>query len=342
MGLFSSLKKGLGTIASVASPLIAHTGVGAAVGVLGSALASSSSAKSQYDYQSALTDQAYQNNVAFYSQRHQLEVEDLKKAGLNPILSATSGSSMTPATAGTAGMVDSGANSAQAQSNAIQRRLADQQYKIGLINARTELENAVSNRISVQANAQLASSAFDLNYEKVATEQQNRQYQVLNYEMNRQMNNANISKIHQDIINSIALTKAQESHLYSTAQASLIGARASMLGAQASMHGAVVQGLIGIRRNEIEQAGLDNNIRLTDAQISKIQQEAENLGWDLKRSQYVSDYDGSGFGLLGKIGKFGSSVGGTAQAIRDLGIGYDAFRRGNSRGSYGDSRRYSE
>ena len=59
---------------------------------------------------------AYQNalNVYDYQNRHQWEVEDLKKAGLNPILSANSGASLASGSGGLGSSVMS-AEQAKAQ-----------------------------------------------------------------------------------------------------------------------------------------------------------------------------------------------------------------------------------
>ena len=64
---------------------------GAVAGVIGSVVG----ARMQNSAQSELMKQSYQYSREAMQNRHQWEVEDLKKAGLNPILSATNSSGGT-------------------------------------------------------------------------------------------------------------------------------------------------------------------------------------------------------------------------------------------------------
>lgn len=87
--------------------------------------------------------------------RHQWEVEDLRKAGLNPILSATNsaGGSISGATANVmapdiAGALNKIANSALMRK---QTELAEKDLQAKLDNAKANLTNADANQINAQA-----------------------------------------------------------------------------------------------------------------------------------------------------------------------------------------------
>ena len=86
--------------------------------VLGSAV--------QNHYNSANAAQANEWNVENYKHRYQWSVDDMRAAGLNPILAATNGigGSISGASAGTIGMSDIGANMNSARSSSAAERQA--------------------------------------------------------------------------------------------------------------------------------------------------------------------------------------------------------------------------
>lgn len=98
------------------------------------------SARSYLAQQKELMYLQHALNLDAYGQRHQLEVSDLKKAGLNPILSANSGGSVT-----------SSAGLPSAQS------IADQMDKIG------SAKNRVSTEDLIRAQVQQSASSSGLN-----------------------------------------------------------------------------------------------------------------------------------------------------------------------------------
>lgn len=136
-------KKSISTTPSDYSNLIAGL---AGLGSSGLNFVSSSKGlKEQYGYNAKLQNNAQQWATGMAATAHQLEVKDLQKAGLNPILSATggSGASAPSASGGSVGMPDydlgSGISTALAYRD--NRSLIRQRnYQNDLINAQTGTE----------------------------------------------------------------------------------------------------------------------------------------------------------------------------------------------------------
>ena len=93
---------------------------------LGSVAGSVFGSAVQNHYNSANAAQANEWNVENYKHRYQWAVDDMRSAGLNPILAATNGigGSISGASAGTIGMSDIGANTNSARSASAAERQA--------------------------------------------------------------------------------------------------------------------------------------------------------------------------------------------------------------------------
>lgn len=72
-------------------------------GILNDITGASSAGKDSYKYNSALANMSYQHQKEFAQNAHQWEIEDLKKAGLNPIISAGGSSAGSIAGGGSTG-----------------------------------------------------------------------------------------------------------------------------------------------------------------------------------------------------------------------------------------------
>lgn len=119
----------------------------AGLSILGSSMANSAAFEMQAN-SIAAQKESMQN-------RHQWEVEDLRKAGLNPILSATnsSGGVISGATGNTTGPDIAGALNKIANSALMRKQteLAEKDLQAKLDNAKANLKNADSQEINAQA-----------------------------------------------------------------------------------------------------------------------------------------------------------------------------------------------
>lgn len=108
--------------------------------VLGSAV--------QNHYNSANAAQANAWNVENYKHRYQWAVEDMRAAGLNPILAATNGigGSISGASAGTIGMSDIGANMNSARSSSAAERQAKNAEHLAISQIEKNVAEADSTR----------------------------------------------------------------------------------------------------------------------------------------------------------------------------------------------------
>ncbi len=134
MGLFSFLSKPISKIGSLFKKSGSNSDLASGLtGMISSALnyaGSRAGLKDQYYYNTMLQKQAQDWSYNMASTAHQIEVNDMRKAGLNPILSATggSGASAPGATGGSVGMPDY--NLGEGISTALQFRQQKNQNKV--------------------------------------------------------------------------------------------------------------------------------------------------------------------------------------------------------------------
>lgn len=117
--------------------------------------------KKQFEYQKDLQRIQNEYNVYNYQHQNQWRVEDLRSAGLNPILSATNGSSVAPASAGSVGL----ATSKFHPSNSDRFLRVAMQDALLTSSAKAKSEIALN-----EASAMERKSAADLNSAKSALE----------------------------------------------------------------------------------------------------------------------------------------------------------------------------
>lgn len=197
--------------------------------------------------------------------RHQWEVEDLRKAGLNPILSATNsaGGSISGATANVtapdiSGALNKIANSAFAKK---QTELLEKELQVKQDNAKANLTNADANQINSQArmieahNDQIkTNSAVEYNNANISYLGAMTNYTKQKQENETAMNKMQISEIQQRIINSVQELAAKVVYLQKTGDAALMSASAAQRNAAAQELMAQVAQQNGISLRQLQGA----------------------------------------------------------------------------------------
>lgn len=197
--------------------------------------------------------------------RHQWEVEDLRKAGLNPILSATNsaGGSISGATANVtapdiSGALNKIANSAFAKK---QTELLEKELQVKQDNAKANLTNADANQINSQArmieahNDQIkTNSAVEYNNANISYLGAMTNYTKQKQENETAMNKMQISEIQQRITNSVQELAAKIVYLQKTGDAALMSASAAERNAAAQELMAQVAQQNGISLRQLQGA----------------------------------------------------------------------------------------
>lgn len=197
--------------------------------------------------------------------RHQWEVEDLRKAGLNPILSATNsaGGSISGATANVtapdiSGALNKIANSAFAKK---QTALLEKELQVKQDNAKANLTNADANQINSQArmieahNDQIkTNSAVEYNNANISYLGAMTNYTKQKQENETAMNKMQISEIQQRITNSVQELAAKIVYLQKTGDAALMSASAAQRNAAAQELMAQVAQQNGISLRQLQGA----------------------------------------------------------------------------------------
>lgn len=198
--------------------------LGAGSSLLGGILANKQQ-KKQFDANYGLAhDQLYK--------QHQIEVADLKAAGLNPILSANSGNSTFGAVSG--GTYENLGNAANSGYMAFQQaknlQMQNEAIKATVEKTRAEASNVLQDtklKSAQTSQVQGETTLIPLKADNISalTAQAKQQTQV--FKMQVKVADANISKILQDIENSKRITDAQVSELGTRSEANLAQAGAS-------------------------------------------------------------------------------------------------------------------
>lgn len=250
------------------------------------------------DRQNSAAESLQQRNIDWereqLTHKHQWEVDDLRKAGLNPILTATTGSSA----------VSAGVPSASAPEinitkslNAMQNSaLMKKQTEIAEYDAETRRIAANAEKLKSKVEESKVESAIGLNESQRYLNLQNAERVSHLWPMEVAYAKANIDFTMQKIINSIIETQAKAQYLDRAGTAQLmIGSGAQMQG-QAALQNASTQRMMaetmeknGVSQrmiNDVMAGKLNQDILESQARLNKVVSEDKVLNWNLQKDLY--------------------------------------------------------
>lgn len=276
---------------------------GAALGAVGGILANRQQSKQFAANYALAKDQLYR--------QHQIEVADLRAAGLNPILSANGGNSTFGASSGgsyenvgsaaTSGyMAAQQAKNLQAQNNAIDAQI---------VKTRAEAQNVIADTALKQAqtaNTKGLTSLIPLQRQNIWAMTEQAKAQTQNWQMQVKVAEANIQKTLQDIANSIRITDASVNELNTRSEANEAAASASSAAAARSYAEAWrIENLTPYQIEQISSETAENMARAgnLDEDTKRIAQESIKIMLANEQEQSVQDIK------TGYAHRFGTSMG---------------------------------
>lgn len=274
--------------------------LGAAGSVLGSIFGgNSASEEADKAYQRQRELMSLQN--LYYNQnwdyqmlnKHQLEVRDLKAAGINPLISVGTGQSATPAAPSAPSVaVANKAQSAAAMSNAFSQMFSS------VMNAKAQMKNAEANANSAQANLINAQTnqdrfkfdsgeAFNLSKDYFGLEKQKAEPMIAGMKLDNaiksveveyipKLKKAELNKIETDIAVAWLVGEAQAKHYIMTGNAALASAAAQQSMAATAARLGISQELLNSKLGEkaIQEA---KKIELDSFKVSREKGYLESL-----------------------------------------------------------------
>ena len=272
---------------------------GIASDILGGIFGASSAedaAEQQFEYQKELAKIQNDYNVYNYSHRHTWEVADLRRAGLNPILSANSAGSVAAAGQAQAPAVQSQKYDISRAINAIANTaLVKKQTDLAQYQSETERIKADADMLRARQEEARTESAISLNQSQSTLNLKNVEMLDKNYVLQKAYMEANVREIDQRIINSVLEVNAKVDYLQKSGEAALMTASAHQASAAAAMRSAAAQEIIAqvAAENGISQRQLNDALegkasaetKEAYERTRKILQDMEVKGWQLQKDK---------------------------------------------------------
>ena len=268
--------------------------VGGIIGVAGDLFGASMTNSATADMNRSIQER----NIAWEKEqlqnKHQWEVADLKAAGLNPILSAQSGSSAvsagTPSGQGAAVNISKSleaiANSALAKK---EMELKDYTAQSDRIRAEADMLRAKNDEARTPSAIESAQSQADLNLTNIW-----RLSKLTPLE--EAYTKANINKTQQDMLNSIAQVQALIQLYDKQGEAALMMGSAAQSSAAAANRSAAAQEIIAqvAQQNGVSERALKDALagkateetREAAARVEQVLQQNKSLDWQLKKDMF--------------------------------------------------------
>ena len=244
--------------------------------------------------------------------KHQWEVADLKKAGLNPILSANTGSSAVSAGTPSATPVKPDIQISRTLEAVAHSALMKKQQESVDFQNETERIKANADMLRAQQDEARTASAIGVNESQTKVNLKTVEMADKNYELNKLYNEAQVREIDQRIINSVMEVKAKVQYLRDSGQAALMSASAAQTSAQAALQNAASQRIIAqvAAENGISQRQLNDALRGKASaetleaydRAANIQKRTGVLDWQLQKDKIHNPYganDGIGRAFMG-------------------------------------------